>query len=59
MKGNEKIRALIDAYIEVCRENYEDTQILMALSDIFDINELVELGYADFINECEYETDKE
>ena len=57
MKANEKITALIDAYIEVCQKHYKDEQILMALTDIFDEDELVELGYGDFVNKCNAEND--
>lgn len=50
MKNNEQIKALIDAYIELAQENsYDDSQIIDSLTDIFDREELEELGYADFI----------
>lgn len=50
MKNSGKIVALIEAYIELARDfSYDDTQIIDALTDIFDREELEELGYADFI----------
>lgn len=46
MKTNDKLRALIDAYIELANQwNYEDEQIAEALLDIFDRKELEALGY--------------
>ena len=50
MKTGDKIRALIDAYIELARnDHYNDSQIIDALTDIFDREELEEYGYGDFI----------
>ena len=47
MKPNEKIKALIDAYIELGEnEGYSKAQIFDSLLDIFDEGELKELGYA-------------
>lgn len=50
MKNSKKIAALIDAYIELAQaHSYDDSQIIDALTDIFDRKELEELGYAEFI----------
>ena len=50
MKNSGKIAALIDAYIELAQaHSYDDSQIIDALTDIFDREELEELGYAEFI----------
>lgn len=50
MKNSRKIVALIDAYIELAQaHSYDDSQIIDALTDIFDREELEELGYAEFI----------
>lgn len=50
MKINEKISALIDAYIELAQNHhYNDSQIIDSLTDIFDEEELKDLGYGDFI----------
>lgn len=50
MKANEKIAALIDSYIELAQNHhYDDSQIIDALTDIFDEEELSVLGYGDFI----------
>lgn len=50
MENNGKIIALIDAYIELAQaHSYNDSQIIDALTDIFDRNELEMLGYAGFI----------
>lgn len=52
MKATEKISALIDAYIELAHNHfYNDSQIIDALTDIFDEEELGRLGFSDFI-EC-------
>ena len=51
MKSNEKFSALIDAYIELAQNHhYDDSQIFDSLTDIFDENELVELGFGDFVH---------
>ncbi len=50
MGNNGKIIALIDAYIELAQaHSYNDSQIIDALTDIFDRDELEMLGYAGFI----------
>ncbi len=50
MKSIEKTAALLDAYIELAQEvGYSDSQIIDALMDIYDREELEQLGYADFI----------
>ena len=50
MKANDKIRALIDAYIELAQHHeYTTPQITESLADIFPRSELEELGYGDFI----------
>lgn len=50
MKNSRKIVALIDAYIELAQANsYNDSEIIDDLTDIFDREELEELGYAEFI----------
>ena len=50
MKNSGKIVALIEAYIELAQtHSYNDSQIIDALTDIFDREELEELGYAEFI----------
>lgn len=52
MKFSEKVKSLIDAYIELGqRTGFDDSQIIDALTDIFDKEELDELGYADFIKD--------
>ena len=46
----DKIKALIDAYIELAQnEYYNDSQIIDALSDIVDREELEMYGFGDFI----------
>lgn len=50
MWKSQKGCALLDAYIELAqRENYDDTQIIDALTDIFDRHELEELGFGNFV----------
>lgn len=50
MKNSGKIVALIEAYIELAQtHSYDDSQIIDALTDIFDREEFEELGYAEFI----------
>ena len=50
MKNSEKIVALIEAYIELAQNHsYNDSQIIDALTDIFDRKELEDLGYGEFI----------
>lgn len=52
MKANEQIIALIDAYIELAkRHSYKDSQIIDALTDIFEEDELVSLGYGEFLKD--------
>lgn len=52
MTTKDKIIALIDAYIEIAqRENYDDSQIIDSLTDIFDRSELEEYGFRDFIKD--------
>lgn len=47
-----KAKALIDAYIELGQaEHYDDSQIIDALTDIFDRSELEDLGYGEFIKD--------
>ena len=58
MKTNDKIRALIDAYTELAmNEGYSEISIMLALFDIFNPKELIELGYEErvsaFNEECE------
>ena len=50
MKINEKISALIDAYIELAQEHhYDDSQIIDSLTDIFDEKELKDFGFGNFV----------
>jgi len=50
MKNSGKIVALIEAYIELAQDNsYDDSKIIDALTDIFNREELEELGYAEFV----------
>lgn len=50
MRNSEKTFALIEAYIELAqRHSYNDSQIIDSLTDIFDRDELEELGYSEFI----------
>ncbi len=50
MKASEQLSALIDAYIELAQNhNYNDSQIIDSLTDIFDEKDLVELGFGDFV----------
>ena len=56
MRKTEQIRALIDAYIELAQNHgYRSQQILDALTDIFEEDELIDLGYEDFIEGCDAE----
>ena len=59
MKSNEKISALIDAYIELAQNHhYNDSQIIDSLTDIFDEEELKDLGYGDFIFNYFYDVEE-
>ena len=50
MWKSQKVSALINAYIELAqRENYDDAQIIDALTDIFYQHELEELGFENFV----------
>lgn len=52
MIKNFKAKALIDAYIELGQaEQYDDSQIIDALTDIFNRSELEDLGYGEFIKD--------
>lgn len=45
-----RCKALIDAYIDLAlRDSHEKNQIIDALLDIFDREDLESLGYGDFI----------
>ena len=60
MKSSEKISALIDAYIELAQNHhYNDSQIIDSLADIFDEEELVELGYGDFVHDYFHDNEEE
>lgn len=49
MVSIEKIKALIDAYVELAQESgHSYSQIVQSLTDIFDKDELKEMGYGDF-----------
>ena len=46
MKKNDQIRAMINAYTELAEsQNISERSTMEALMDIFDPNELAELGY--------------
>lgn len=52
MDKTEQLKCLLNAYIEVCQGvPFDDSQIIDALMDIIEPEELVELGYSDFIKE--------
>lgn len=52
MKAREQTAALINAYIELAqRHSYDDSQIIDALTDIFDEEELVDLGFGSFVED--------
>lgn len=62
MKKNDQLRALIDAYTELAEcSGCSERSTMLALFDIFDSDELAELGYAERVkayNE-EYGCDEE
>jgi len=50
MKKNDQIRAMINAYTELAEsQNISERSTMEALMDIFDPNELAELGYQERI----------
>lgn len=52
MNPKEKVTALIGAYIELAQaHSYDDSQIIDALTDIFDEEELEELVFGSFVEE--------
>lgn len=58
MSKGEQITALISSYIELGQnEGYDDSQIIDALTDIFDREELEWYGFGDFVKS--YFDDKE
>ncbi len=51
MKKNDQIRAMINAYTELAEsQSLSERSTMEALLDIFDPNELVELGYQERVN---------
>ena len=62
MKKNDQIRALIDAYTELAEcSGCSERSTMLALFDIFDSDELVELGYGERVKayDKEYGNDEE